>query len=118
MCTQKPPHDYSPQLYERYRQSFNDYITATVLPALREERDEQMLRALVKRWENHKVMVRWLSRFFNYLDRYYVTRHSLNKLNVVGLVAFRDLVFAELKKPVKDAVLVLVNKEREGESGA
>lgn len=116
MCTQKPPHDYSPQLYERYRQSFNDYITAKVLPALREERDEQMLRALVKRWENHKVMVRWLSRFFNYLDRYYVTRHSLNKLNVVGLVAFRDLVFAELKKPVKDAVLVLVNKEREGES--
>lgn len=26
MCTQKPPHDYSQQLYERYRESFNEYI--------------------------------------------------------------------------------------------
>jgi cullin 1 len=116
MCTQKPPHDYSQQLYDRYRASFQDYISSKVLPSLREERDEQLLRALVKRWDNHKVMVRWLSRFFNYLDRYYVTRHSLNKLNVVGIVSFRDGVFVELKKAVKDAVLSLVNKEREGES--
>jgi cullin 1 len=69
MCTQKPPHDYSAQLYERYREAFNEYITTTVLPALREKHDEFMLRELVKRWENHKLMVRWLSRFFNYLDR-------------------------------------------------
>ena len=69
MCTQKPPHDYSATLYERYREAFNEYITTTVLPALREKHDEYMLRELVKRWENHKLMVRWLSRFFNYLDR-------------------------------------------------
>jgi hypothetical protein len=41
-----------------------------VLPALREHRDEVLLRELLNRWNNHKVMVRWLSRFFNYLDRY------------------------------------------------
>jgi cullin 1 len=40
-----------------------------VLPALREHRDEVLLRELLNRWNNHKVMVRWLSRFFNYLDR-------------------------------------------------
>lgn len=26
MCTQKPPHDYSEQLYNRYRESFSVYI--------------------------------------------------------------------------------------------
>lgn len=40
-----------------------------VLPSLREHRDEVLLRELYQRWCNHKLMVRWLSRFFNYLDR-------------------------------------------------
>ena len=31
MCTQKPPHDYSQQLYDRYRASFQDYISSKVL---------------------------------------------------------------------------------------
>ena len=40
-----------------------------VLPALRAYSDEYLLKELYKRWSNHKIMVRWLSRFFNYLDR-------------------------------------------------
>lgn len=51
-----------------------------------------MLRELVKRWANHKIMVRWLSRFFYYLDRYFIARRSLPPLNEVGLTCFRDLV--------------------------
>lgn len=115
MCTQKPPYDYSQQLYERYREAFNEYITAKVLPALREKRDEYMLKELVQRWDNHKIMVRWLSRFFNYLDRYYIQRYSLSALKDVGMLCFRDLVYVELKTSVKDAVLALVDKERDGE---
>lgn len=30
MCTQKPPHDYSEQLYAKYRDAFNSYITTKV----------------------------------------------------------------------------------------
>ncbi len=93
MCTQKPPHDYSEQLYSRYKEVFHQYIQeqvcdergvvvvlykitiscamiTQVLPSLDGLRHEQLLTALYRRWTNHKVMVRWLSRFFNYLDRY------------------------------------------------
>ena len=63
-----------------------------VLPSLKEKHDEFMLRELVRRWLNHKVMVRWLSRFFHYLDRYFIARRSLPALNEVGLTCFRDLV--------------------------
>ena len=115
MCTQKPPHDYSAQLYDRYQHSFNEYLTAKVLPSLRQQHGEHMLRELVRRWANHKVMVRWLSRFFTYLDRYYVSRHSLANLQDVGNQCFRDLVYAELKGGAKDAVLALVDRERGGE---
>uniref|UniRef100_A0A3Q7EGE9 Uncharacterized protein n=1 Tax=Solanum lycopersicum TaxID=4081 RepID=A0A3Q7EGE9_SOLLC len=30
MCTQKPPHDYSQQLYDKYREAFEEYIITTV----------------------------------------------------------------------------------------
>ncbi|KAK4265731.1 hypothetical protein QN277_026748 [Acacia crassicarpa] len=115
MCTQKPPHDYSQQLYDKYRESFEEYILSTVLPALREKHDEFMLRELVKRWANHKIMVRWLSRFFHYLDRYFIARRSLPPLNVVGLTCFRELVYKEINGKVRDAVISLIDQEREGE---
>ena len=51
-----------------------------------------MLRELLKRWSNHKVMVRWLSWFFHYLDNYFIARRSLPALNEVGLTCFRELV--------------------------
>ncbi|XP_008802121.1 cullin-1-like [Phoenix dactylifera] len=115
MCTQKPPHDYSQQLYDKYRESFEEYINLTVLPSLREKHDEFMLRELVKRWSNHKVMVRWLSRFFHYLDRYFIARRSLPALNEVGLTCFRNLVYSDINAKVRDAVISLIDQEREGE---
>ncbi|GFR52348.1 hypothetical protein Agub_g14894 [Astrephomene gubernaculifera] len=115
MCTQKPPHDYSEQLYGKYREAFNNYIKDRVLPSLLEHRDDVLLKELYQRWNNHKLMVRWLSRFFNYLDRYYVLRHSLHPLKDVGLLCFKELVYSSIKRPARDAVLALVEKEREGE---
>ncbi|XP_075486880.1 cullin-1-like [Primulina tabacum] len=115
MCTQKPPHDYSQPLYEKYKEAFEVYITSTVLPSLREKHDEFMLRELVKRWSNHKIMVRWLSRFFYYLDRYFIARRSLPALKEVGLTCFRDMVYLEVDGKVRDAVISLIDQEREGE---
>ncbi|XP_060216870.1 cullin-1-like [Lycium barbarum] len=115
MCTQTPPNDYSQQLYDKYREEFEEYINSTVLPALREKNDEFMLREFVKRWENHKVMVRWLSRFFHYLDRSFIARRSLPALNEVGLTCFRDLIYQELNGKARNAVIVLIDQEREGE---
>ncbi|GFP94713.1 cullin-1 [Phtheirospermum japonicum] len=74
-----------------------------------------MLRELVKRWQNHKVMVRWLSRFFYYLDRYFIAKRSLPGLNEVGLACFRDLVYQEINGKVRDAVISLIDQDRVGE---
>ncbi|KAI7748684.1 hypothetical protein M8C21_000333 [Ambrosia artemisiifolia] len=115
MCTQKPPHDYSQQLYDKYRETIEEYITSMVLPSLREKHDEFMLKEFVRRWSNHKVMVMWLSRFFHYLDRYFIIRYSLRPLKEVGLACFRDLVYGKVKGKVTDAVISLIDQEREGE---
>jgi cullin 1 len=115
MCTQKPPYDYSWQLYDKYREVLDEYITSAVLPSLRNKHDEFLLLEFVKRWETHKVMVRWLSFFFNYLDRFFVCRRSLPRLREVGLTRFRDLIYRVVKASVRVAVIAIINKEREGE---
>ena len=115
MCTQKPPHDYSAELYARYGQAFSAYIAERVLPALRGHSGEFLLGELWTRWSNHKLMVRWLSRFFNYLDRYYIARHTMHALPEVGLMRFRDEVYERVKRPARDALLAAVAAERAGE---
>lgn len=116
MCTQKPPHDCSEKLYDKYFETFEDYYTLTVMPSLRTAKnDESLLNQLVEKWANHKVMVRWMSRFFNYLDRYYVFRRSLPSLKEVALQCFRDSVFREVGDNARDAVVGLIHKERQGE---
>ncbi|CAI9115589.1 OLC1v1016524C1 [Oldenlandia corymbosa var. corymbosa] len=114
MCIQKAPHDYSQQLYHKYRETFEEYISSTVLPSLKDKHDEFLLRELVKRWSNHKIMVRWMSRFFHYLDRYYIARRSIPGLKVVGLACFKEKVYAILNEKVRDAVISLIDQEREG----
>ncbi|XP_006303539.2 cullin-2 [Capsella rubella] len=115
MCIQKPPLDYSQQLYDKYSEVIATYNKDTVLPSLRNKFDEYMLKELVKRWGNNKVLVRWLSRFFDYLDRYYIPRRALPSLNVAGMKSFCDMVYQEVQSKAKDAVLALIHKEREGQ---
>ncbi|XP_012842209.1 PREDICTED: cullin-1-like isoform X2 [Erythranthe guttata] len=115
MCTQKPPYDHTARLYEKYQESYVEYILTTVLPSLNEKNGELMLRELVIRWSNHKIMVDCLSKFFHYIDRYYVVRLYLIPCKEVGLLTFRDLVYYKIKGKVRDAVICLINREREGE---
>ncbi|XP_060174870.1 cullin-1-like [Lycium barbarum] len=116
MCTQRAPHNYSQQLYDKYKEALDKYINSTVLPALREKQDaEFMLRELVKRWVDHKLMVRLLSRFFHCLDVKFLTIRSLPSLNEVGLTCFHNLVYQELSGKAVNGVIVLIEKEREGE---
>lgn len=39
------------------------------MPALRERHDAFLLDELVKRWQNHLIMNKWMQRFFMYLVR-------------------------------------------------
>ncbi|KAI3863673.1 hypothetical protein MKW98_031265 [Papaver atlanticum] len=111
----KPPHEHTHQLYDYYVMAFEEYINANVLPSLREAHDEFLLRELVQRWMNHKIMVKWLSKFFCYLDRYFLAARCLPPVKDAGLHCFRKLLYEEINGRVKDAVMSLINREREGE---
>mmetsp|Transcript_3656 Transcript_3656/g.10804 ORF Transcript_3656/g.10804 Transcript_3656/m.10804 type:complete len:745 (-) Transcript_3656:39-2273(-) len=113
MCTQRSPYNWSEQLYQRHGETICDYLSKTVLPALKNQRDTFLLTELTKRWANHKIMNKWMRLFFMYLDRYYVKHHSLPTLDVAGLKHFKTLVYNEVKKDVVNAMIALIDAERD-----
>ncbi|KAF8111551.1 hypothetical protein N665_0074s0080 [Sinapis alba] len=115
MCIQKPPHDLSRQLYEKYGRIFEEYAKHTVLPSIMDKHDEYMLRELSRRWDINKIMVRWLSRFFFYLDRYFTPRNGLPSLKEAAMTCFCNQVYLKVHFNVKQVVIAMIHKEREGQ---
>ncbi|XP_042421758.1 cullin-1-like [Zingiber officinale] len=115
MCIQSSQYDYTEKMYIKYKEVIKEYITSVVLPSLKDKHDEFLLRELVIRWSNHKVMTKWLSRFFSYLSRFFIKRNSLPSLDEVAFTSFRDQVYKKTKGKVKDAAISLIDQERCGE---
>ncbi|PPS10270.1 hypothetical protein GOBAR_AA10376 [Gossypium barbadense] len=128
------------QLYEKFRNSLEESIFSTlspdlllwcsysqmqtsflgqlgkVLPTLVNKQGANLLREFVVIWSNYKLMARWLCRFFEYLDRFFIPQHiELESLNGISFSCFRDLVFKKLYCRLIEAALTLINQEREGQ---
>lgn len=114
MCIQKDPHCYTPQLYDRFASSIRGYLQNVSLPAITSKHGEFLLREFVLRWENHKIMQRWMQNIFRYIDKFYVKRTNKKHLTQVSLELFHDVVFQVVKPQATAAVLALVEKDRNG----
>uniref|UniRef100_I1R541 Cullin N-terminal domain-containing protein n=1 Tax=Oryza glaberrima TaxID=4538 RepID=I1R541_ORYGL len=84
-----------------------------VLPSMRQINGETLLKGLVARWRNHKKIVISETRFFFYLDRYYISQKSLVPLEQLNLCSFRDQVYSELKDKITRTVVDMINDERD-----
>ncbi|KAG6701418.1 hypothetical protein I3842_08G164700 [Carya illinoinensis] len=65
MCSQRPPYDYSGELYERYKTALEESIVSVVLPSLNDKHDACLLADLLQIWTNYKV---WSKLYGNFLD--------------------------------------------------
>jgi cullin 1 len=115
MCIQKTPHCYTPQLYERYEECIRNYLHSVVLPAIQGQRGEFLIQEAVRRWADHKLMQKWLTMFFRYLDRFYIKRHNKLPLADVCVGLFRSIVFDPTKTKLTGAILDMVKKDRDGD---
>eukprot|EP00930_Biecheleria_cincta_P033017 TRINITY_DN2286_c0_g1_i1.p1 TRINITY_DN2286_c0_g1~~TRINITY_DN2286_c0_g1_i1.p1 ORF type:complete len:754 (+),score=186.45 TRINITY_DN2286_c0_g1_i1:48-2309(+) len=115
MCTQRTPNNWSEQLYRRYGEAMSDYVQRQVLPALKGKTGIALMKELLHRWSNHKIYVKWMDRFFTYLDRYYVKLQSVEPLHNRGYTIFNTQVFQVCIKDCRTALLLVINQERQGE---
>ncbi|KAH7574589.1 hypothetical protein JRO89_XS03G0317400 [Xanthoceras sorbifolium] len=122
MCTYHSSNEKSMQLYNQFKMSLEESINTMVLPSLMCQNDAYLLRQLVLMWSNYKLMARWLCRFFQYLDRFFIPQQKfLLSLDELSVSCFHDLVsgtcsflVAAISSLVLAAVLSLINQEREG----
>lgn len=117
MCIQKTPTTYAKELYERVQSMLKLYLRTSTLPALNAVRGKDaMLKELDRRWNNHKLMVKWVTRTFSYLDRYYVKRNDEPNLEKAGYMCFKKEIFDTMVFDVRKAALNIVRRERNGEA--
>ena len=118
MCTQNAPHNWSGKLYACYGGSLEEYMTNVVRPAIENRAAKQdslaVLAEVGRRWNNHKLISRWLRRFFTYVDRFYVRRNGFKSLVDVADAKFRDLVFGQTKGTIRKCLLDAIDRERTG----
>jgi cullin 1 len=114
MCTQKNPFNWSEKLYTRYGEAVSHYVQQRVKPAVTGKTGLVLLSELRRRWENHKVYIKWMEKIFQYLDRYFVNMRSVDPLRKKGLSIFKSLVFDDVSAEATKALLELIDAEREG----
>ena len=106
---------FQAELYDRYTKSIKEYLESQVRPKLETKGGQDLLQELQHRWTNHQVMVKWMQRFFQYLDRFYVEMSSIASLTDQGYTQFKVEIFGRMLNSITDAVLQQVETDRRNE---
>lgn len=114
LCVQRTHFDNSRMLYERYQNGLEECIYSLVLPSLENKDDATILTELVVKWSSYQLMARWLSRFFCYLDRFFIPRVGVCGLSELAVRCFHNLVNARFNTKLVTAAIALINEDRNG----
>ncbi|KAL2940921.1 Cullin-1 [Bienertia sinuspersici] len=116
LCAQRTSFENSSILYERYKYGLEECIHSLVLPSLEDKNDASLLLTeLLAKWSSYQKMVKWLSRFLCYLDRYYIPRVGALGLLELAFRCFHNLVNAKFNAKLIPAAMSLINQDRDGE---
>eukprot|EP00949_MAST-11_sp_MAST-11-sp1_P003845 g3845.t1 len=115
MCTQRPPYNYSVELYDLHGSSIKEYLEDFALVSVNSKEGIYILQEIVHLHGTHKTMNKWMKKFFTYLDRYHVQHQSCPGLVEVGNVAFKKIVFNKIKGDVVNQMLIIIQEERDGQ---
>lgn len=84
--------------------------------------DEALLSFYIKEWDRYTVAAKYIHHLFRYLNRHWVKREmdegkkGIYDVYILHLVKWRQVLFEQVHGKVMDAVLKLVEKQRNGET--
>ena len=102
-------------LYQRYGNLLTSYLMDRKITNKGKSPD-MFLKEVVLKWQNHKLITRWLGKYFTYLDRYYTEYNEKDKLNANGLKRFFKEIYVPILAEIREAVFDRIQRERMGEA--
>lgn len=69
----------------------------------------------MNQWNNYLILSKWMSKLFNYLDRYYLKFTSLDSTVQAAIKYFKEMIFQGIKEKLIGAILEEINKWRQNE---
>ena len=105
---------HSFKLYTYYKQVIQGYCSEA-MSQLTQNSGEDLLSALAQLWEKNTILVFWMQRVFQYLDRFF-TKSSTEHPDLfrAALQCFTETVYNKVKDKCVAAMVTVVNRERDG----
>ena len=105
LCIQRPPFNYSSKLYKLHNELINSFILDYL-------KDDSNLIVIKKNYDYFKIINKWLSLFFSYLDRFYTVNENKLNLEQVGKNLFLDIFYKDRKIKIIDMILSKIKSIR------
>eukprot|EP00756_Hemistasia_phaeocysticola_P006567 Hpha_TRINITY_DN13896_c0_g1::TRINITY_DN13896_c0_g1_i1::g.69912::m.69912/K03347/CUL1, CDC53; cullin 1 len=102
-------------LYQRYQSLMEKYLSERQDGLRQGTSRDALLKNVVVKWTNHKIIVRWMQKLFQYLDRYFTKHNSRDSLRECGLKVFSEVIYQSVKDELRESLFDHIQREREGE---
>ncbi len=119
--THRGAHLLGEDLYSNLMRYLTDYLRK-LSRASSGHADEALLRFYIREWDRYTTAAKFINHLFRYLNRHWVKREmDEGKKNIfdvytLHLVTWRATFFADVHDSVMEAVLKMVEKQRNGET--